>query len=86
MRVGGKACGVVGPSGPCCAAQVRSDCPPGLLLEFLAGEAGLAANEAAETVASSRAEEEALLQQVRARAWRLQGHAYYFGRRLMPFI
>ena len=46
--------------------QVRSDCPPGLLLEFLASEAGLAASEAAEGVASSRAEEEALLQQARA--------------------
>ncbi|BDA42157.1 hypothetical protein COCOBI_03-0420 [Coccomyxa sp. Obi] len=47
--------------------QVRSDCPPARLLEFLAGEAGLAANEAAESVASSKAEEEALLEQVRAR-------------------
>lgn len=45
--------------------QVRSDCPPARLLEFLAGEAGLAANEAAESVASSKAEEEALLEQVR---------------------
>ena len=33
-------------------------------LEFLAGESGLAANEAAESVASSKAEEEALLEKV----------------------
>ncbi|KAK9901712.1 hypothetical protein WJX75_009812 [Coccomyxa subellipsoidea] len=45
--------------------QVRSDCPPARLLEFLAGESGLAANEAAESVASSKAEEEALLEKVR---------------------
>ena len=45
-------------------AQVRSDCSPQRLLEFLAGEAGLAANEAAEVVASSRAQEDALLEQV----------------------
>lgn len=44
--------------------QVRSDCPPARLLEFLAGESGLAANEAAESVASSKAEEEALLEKV----------------------
>ena len=48
-----------------CLLKVRSDCPPARLLEFLAGEAGLAANEAAESVASSKAEEEALLEQVR---------------------
>ncbi|KAK9846014.1 hypothetical protein WJX81_008468 [Elliptochloris bilobata] len=45
--------------------QVRSDCPPPRLLAFLVGEAGAAANEAAEAVATSKAEEEALLEQVR---------------------
>ena len=44
--------------------QVRSDCPPQRLLEFLASEAGVAANEAAQSVASSKAEEEALLEEV----------------------
>ena len=43
--------------------QVRSDCPPPRLLAFLVGEAGAAANEAAEAVAMSKAEEEALLEQ-----------------------
>ena len=43
--------------------QVRSDCPPPRLLAFLVGEAGAAANEAAEAVALSKAEEEALLEQ-----------------------
>lgn len=52
------------PKHPRYMPQVRSDCPPARLLEFLAGEAGLAANEAAESVASSKAEEEALLEQV----------------------
>ena len=42
---------------------MRSDCPPQRLLEFLAGEAGVAASEAAEVVASSRAQEDALLDQ-----------------------
>ncbi len=46
--------------------QVRSDCPPQRLLEFMAGEAGLAANETAESVASSKAQEEALLEEVRS--------------------
>jgi hypothetical protein len=46
--------------------QVRSDCPPHRLLEFLASEAGIAANEAAEVVASSKAEEDALLEQARS--------------------
>ena len=44
---------------------MRSDCPPQRLLEFLASEAGLAANNAAEVVASSKAEEDALLEQAR---------------------
>ena len=48
----------------CLRLQVRSNCPPPRLLEFLAGEMGLAANEAAESVASSKAEEEALLEKV----------------------
>lgn len=45
--------------------QVRSDCPPPRLLAFLVGEAGAAAHEAAEAVALSKAEEEALLEQAR---------------------
>lgn len=45
--------------------QVRSDCPPPRLLAFLVGEAGAAANEAAEAVAMSKAEEEVLLEQAR---------------------
>lgn len=47
-------------------AQVRSDCPPPRLLAFLVGEAGAVANEVAEAVMTSKAEEEALLEQVRA--------------------
>lgn len=46
--------------------QVRSDCPPPRLLAFLVGEAGAVANEAAEAVMTSKAEEEALLEQARA--------------------
>ena len=45
--------------------QMRSDCPPPRLLAFLESEAGAAANEAAEAVATGKAEEEALLEQAR---------------------
>jgi hypothetical protein len=48
------------------AAQVRSDCPPQRLLEFLVGAAGAAADEAAAAIAASKAEEDALLEQARA--------------------
>ncbi|PSC70243.1 hypothetical protein C2E20_6326 [Micractinium conductrix] len=45
--------------------QVRCDCPPQHLLDFLCSSAGLSANEAAAQVAGSREEEEALLESVR---------------------
>ena len=48
---------------PC--LQVRSDCPPSYLLDFLHSEAGAAADVAASQLADSRHEEEALLEEVR---------------------
>ena len=45
--------------------QVRCDCPPQHLLDFLCSSAGLIANEAAVQVAEGREEEEALLEAVR---------------------
>ncbi len=45
--------------------NVRSDCPPGHLLEFLVSEGGVQASEAANEVHSTRAKEEALLERVR---------------------
>ncbi|KAL4436733.1 hypothetical protein ABPG75_003872 [Micractinium tetrahymenae] len=45
--------------------QVRCDCPPDHLLDFLCSSAGLSANEAAAQVAGSREEEEQLLEAVR---------------------
>lgn len=45
--------------------QVRCDCPPSHLLDFLCSSAGLSANETAAQVAGSREEEEALLAAVR---------------------
>eukprot|EP00887_Chlorella_sp_A99_P008131 scaffold12.g8131.t1 len=46
--------------------QVRSDCPPALLLDFLRSEAGEAAHAAATALADTRAEEEVLLEEVRS--------------------
>lgn len=45
--------------------QVRSDCPPKRLLEFLSSESGSAAHQSAEAVASTKQEEEAALTAVR---------------------
>ncbi|GLI69251.1 hypothetical protein VaNZ11_013828, partial [Volvox africanus] len=45
--------------------NVRTDCPPQHLLEFLVSETGIAASEAATEVQSSREREEALLEKVR---------------------
>ncbi|KAL4858162.1 hypothetical protein ACK3TF_001655 [Chlorella vulgaris] len=45
--------------------QVRCDCPPSHLLDFLCSSAGLSANETAAQVAGSREEEEQLLAEVR---------------------
>lgn len=45
--------------------QVRCDCPPEHLLDFLCSSAGLIANEAAVQVAEGREEEEQLLEAVR---------------------
>jgi hypothetical protein len=45
--------------------QVRADCPPRLLLDFMSSEAGAMAHEAAAQVAGSREEEEAVLARVR---------------------
>ncbi|KAK9817188.1 hypothetical protein WJX72_010816 [[Myrmecia] bisecta] len=46
--------------------QVRSDCPPARLLEFMCSESGDAANQAAQAVQCTNAEEEELLERVRA--------------------
>lgn len=45
--------------------QVRSDCPPSKLMEFLCSDSGLVANEAAERVAVSKREEQHLLEEIR---------------------
>jgi len=45
--------------------NVRADCPPTHLLEFLVSEAGGLANEAANQVQANRQKEEALLERVR---------------------
>ena len=47
-----------------CATQVRADCKPSQLLEFLAGGSAAAASEAAEEAASNKAVEEELLDKV----------------------
>ena len=49
--------------------NVRCDCPPANLLEFLASEAGVSASEAAGEVHDLRAREEALLEHVRKVGW-----------------
>lgn len=46
--------------------NVRSDCPPSQLLEFMISDTGSAASEAASEVHMSREQEEALLDKVRA--------------------
>ncbi|GAB4823551.1 hypothetical protein N2152v2_010597 [Parachlorella kessleri] len=46
--------------------QVRSDCPPSHLMDFLKSEAGQAADSAAAQVAGSKQQEEQLLEAVRA--------------------
>ncbi|GBF90996.1 hypothetical protein Rsub_03851 [Raphidocelis subcapitata] len=46
--------------------QVRSDCPPRQLVEFLTSDGSSAADEAASAVRSGQAEEQALLEAVRA--------------------
>ena len=51
------------PSSP--VLNVRSDCPPAHLLEYMISETGTAASEAAFEVQNSRAREEALLERVR---------------------
>ena len=48
----------------CVAAQVRADCGPSQLLDFLAGGLAAAASEAAEEAASYKAAEEDLLDKV----------------------
>lgn len=45
--------------------NVRSDCPPQMLLDFLISESGSQAHSAANEVHNSRAREEALLESVR---------------------
>ena len=47
-----------------CAAQVRADCGPSQLLDFLAGGLAAAASEAAEEAACYKAAEEELLDKV----------------------
>lgn len=46
--------------------NVRADCPPSHLMEFLASEGGVLASSAAAEVHVSRQREEALLERVRA--------------------
>lgn len=45
--------------------NVRADCPPSHLMEFLMSEGGVQASEAASEVHSTRQREEALLERVR---------------------
>ena len=47
-----------------CAAQVRADCRPSQLLDFLAGGSAAAASEAAEEAASNKVAEDKLLEKV----------------------
>ena len=47
-----------------CAHQVRADCQPSQLLDFLAGSAATAASNAAKEAASTMAAEEELLDRV----------------------
>lgn len=58
----GRACGCL-VLGECvnCPAQVRADCEPLELLDFLAGDSAAAASEAAQQAASDNAAEEELL-------------------------
>jgi len=58
----GSACGCLN-LGECidCPAQVRADCEPLELLDFLAGGSAAAASEAAQKAASDKATEEELL-------------------------
>lgn len=45
--------------------QIRTDCPPRLLMDFLLSEAGSEASDAAESAKNARAEEERALEEAR---------------------